>query len=1044
MNYAFPALDTSTSGQVYDVPVPMSRYLEAAYDEGTHYTVLGALNRMDEMSFAQADDSPVIPAKQANEQWAVGNLKFDQPVRESVARLMNKRKREEMDREFFLTNGATKTRFVPGMAASMIASIMNPVDLGLMFVPFVGTEEAAAKATGVMGKMLARRLVTRETIQNMFPKAPFLTESVINGVAGQSLFEVPNLIAASQDKSNYGLGQAAFNIAAGGATAAALHGAIRAMGKLFNRLEAGTREAMTKQALNQFLRDEQIVVHDYVQLDEKALWEKIRFDEDAALSSAYDSIDMDLLAKVVREQYGEKVVSPAIKTSDGKIHEGPSHDYILANLAGDDKPKVDGFRTDNGRFISRDEAGQLVGLPDKGYNHLMFENDKLLSEQISTANPEQLGAAEFDRYNQLIEENPHLSKTDALKQIMAEREGRRNRFLMQQPEIQQKLEAMRQQSIRDFVEKERLKFEQEKQGKFNALKQQEIEKQIAAGKTLKPEDIQAAIPPEKFEDTGESELDADIAGLKKTLKLDEKTQEPKEEILQRMVRSVDKAIKSLDHDPTKLSLPLVDLMTLGLGRPVLKGLLLAVKEGLLLFQDLSKAIDHAMKWYVDQDKATPRYLKHGPGNNRNFFNDFSSGKIGALWATDLRTNIGDIQLGAHRLKVDSSAKIGKPADFMEVVNSLGGPDTLKLELTKFYEEQQAKGLYLNGGHTVNDLLYLPKVQDALRKKFDIIQLDEKLPEHVGKIDPNDEWDQRDPADVAKLDKEFTSHVVLNPKAVTPEGNPYYAYLDLLTPEQLDSRVKQLKKQLSENQNPIVEGQITRELQYIEKNKNMILASREDEKVRKHLEDVVKEEMDAESRKLTRSEEEAVWREAENYAKIRPEKEPIHPFDLGIPHASLESFFATDINYSLEDLSFKQLQDFVTGMNKALDKRGQPTMETLRTNKSGQDAVDQLATMVHDHLRSLHKRPEFQDTLRGDIPHFAGAKSKEEIMAKLIEKRKSEAAEWQTTFDETQPTEKRWLQRDVDQIWGDLQRIEQYNPKTQAIESAVDCILRKLA
>lgn len=637
MDYAFPDIAPHTAGQVYNIPVPMSRYLEASYDEGVHYTVLGALNRMSEMSYAEADDSPIIDAKQANERFAVGNLKFDQPVRESVARIMNRRKRDEMDREFFLTNGASKTRFLPGMAASMIGGMMNPVDLGLMFVPFVGTEEAALKAVDPIGRAMARGLITRETLQNMFPKAPALTastidaafqrawlptrpeilESIVNGVAGQTLFEIPNVIAARQDQSNYGLGQAATNIVLGGAAAAALHTALHSAGTLFSKLTPGTREQMMSLAFNQHMRDEVIKVHDYVKLDEEAIWAKVKFDEDAARSRAYDSIDMDVLAKAVMDQYSETVVSPAIKTSTGKIITADSHAQAWNKVLPDEDPRVagetfvivgdnEGFITDTGRFISREEAGKLVGIPDIGYNHSLWENDKLMSEQISTANPNELGAAEFDRYNQLIEENPHLSKVDALKTIMKERERRRDRFIRLQPHIQEKMELARQAAIKDFIEKERIKFEQEKQGKFDALKQQEIERQIAAGKTMPPEEIQAKIPPEKFDGSADAELDADIGALKKDVKIAEETQK-KESIFHAAAKKVDEYIKELSKPGTTKMFtgvtgiePLIALV----GKEITKGLLIAVREGLKLTGDLTKAIDHAMEWYSKESKKS--------------------------------------------------------------------------------------------------------------------------------------------------------------------------------------------------------------------------------------------------------------------------------------------------------------------------------------------------------------------------------------------------------------------------------------------------------
>jgi hypothetical protein len=529
MNYAFPDIDPNTVGQTLKVPVPLSRYLEESFASAEHDTVLNSLNRMSEFSAAQSDESsPILDTATANTQWAVGDLKFDEPVRESVARVMNRRKRDEMDRNFFLAQGSSTGRFIPGMATSLLGAVSNPLDLGLMFVPFVGEEAVAAKATTVVGKIAARRLVTRETLQGLVPAAPRLTESVINGVVGQTMFEIPNIIASRQDQADYGPKQAAFNILAGGGFAAAMHGA----GMLLSKLGRGTREEMTRQALNQFLKDENIKVDNFVKLDEEAIWAKIRFDQDSTLQKAYDSIVMDDIAKAVREQYGEKIASPAVRMADGSVHTGPGHEVITEKLFAERGENYhldeEGFVTDKGRFIGRDEAGKLVGLPDRGYNHILWASDKLLTEQISTANPDQLGAAEQNRYYQLLEENPQRSKVAALKIIMVERERQRDRYLMAQPHIQELVERERQTAVARFMDEERTKFEQQKQGRFDQLKQQEIDRQIAEGRVLKPEEIQKATPAREHDGSQDADLDKDIEGLKKDLKIEEITTQRKQ------------------------------------------------------------------------------------------------------------------------------------------------------------------------------------------------------------------------------------------------------------------------------------------------------------------------------------------------------------------------------------------------------------------------------------------------------------------------------------------------------------------------------------
>lgn len=520
MSFAFPDIDPNTSGSVTSVDIPLNRYLTESFSMGEHDSILSALNRIGEIGIADMDEtSPILDPKTAMERWGVGNLKFDQPVRESVARIMNQRKRDEMDREYFLTHGATPLRFAPGLAAGMIGSMSNPLDLGAIFLPFVGSEAAVAKAGSVAGRLAARRLITREALAQTFPRAPKLTESVINATVGQALFEVPTLIAATQDQANYGIDNSLLNIAAGGALGAAIHGA----GVLLDRLGRGVRLEMARQAFNQALRDDAVNVHRYVQVDEIALWEKVRFDEAGAVGRAYEAINIDDIAKLVRDKYGEKVSSPAVRLADGQIVAAESHLSAMNLLTEGQRALTaeEGFVTASGKFISREEAGKLMGLPDIGYNHVMWENDRILAVNPKFADPKMLGEAELARFNQLKGLDPKMTDEAAFKVLLKERAERRERLLMSQPGIQKKMEEERVAAINRLVEEERAIHEQKKQGLFDALKQREIDKQIAEGKILADEEIMENSHPQKFEEADEAAIDEDIASLKKELDKDD-------------------------------------------------------------------------------------------------------------------------------------------------------------------------------------------------------------------------------------------------------------------------------------------------------------------------------------------------------------------------------------------------------------------------------------------------------------------------------------------------------------------------------------------
>ncbi len=109
MSFAFPSIDPETSGNVTDMPIPIGRYLDAAYAQGEHDSILGSIQRMREVSAADADlNSEMLSPEEATKRWGVGDLKFRDPVRESVAQVLNQRKLHEIDREYFLSRGSSE------------------------------------------------------------------------------------------------------------------------------------------------------------------------------------------------------------------------------------------------------------------------------------------------------------------------------------------------------------------------------------------------------------------------------------------------------------------------------------------------------------------------------------------------------------------------------------------------------------------------------------------------------------------------------------------------------------------------------------------------------------------------------------------------------------------------------------------------------------------------------------------------------------------------------------------------------------------------
>ena len=129
MSDLLPQIEPGTSGSVEKLSVPIGKYLGESFHSGQDDSILSSLSRTTEDQLSH-DTSPVLSADDANKKWGVGNLKFTQPTQESLARILNGRERDRMDQQAYLYSGATKERFIPGMAASMLGAMANPVDLG--------------------------------------------------------------------------------------------------------------------------------------------------------------------------------------------------------------------------------------------------------------------------------------------------------------------------------------------------------------------------------------------------------------------------------------------------------------------------------------------------------------------------------------------------------------------------------------------------------------------------------------------------------------------------------------------------------------------------------------------------------------------------------------------------------------------------------------------------------------------------------------------------------------------------------------------------
>ncbi len=263
--FAFSQVEPRTNGEVTDMEVPMGRYMGAAMEQGQDDSIFHNIYKMREMSLAESDpNAKLLSPEEANNRYAIPGLKWDAPVKENVAQLLNKRQQANNDRAFFLSqDNHGILAGMAGMGAQMTGSMMNPLDLGLLFVPVVGEGDKLAEGASALGK----GLISRAALKEAFPKFPRLAESMIQGMSYQALAEGVNIAQRQL------AGQGGANIedlkalGYGALFTAGLHMGIAGALKGFSHLTPEAKTAAAQKAMDDFAKGKRIDVSDVVRQD---------------------------------------------------------------------------------------------------------------------------------------------------------------------------------------------------------------------------------------------------------------------------------------------------------------------------------------------------------------------------------------------------------------------------------------------------------------------------------------------------------------------------------------------------------------------------------------------------------------------------------------------------------------------------------------------------------------------------------------------------------------------------------------------------------
>jgi len=283
-----------------------------------------SLEKSPTFNASQGTPTPLLSADDANQKYGLaGQLKFEEPINESAAKLMYDRKIDENDRAYLIASGQnTGARKAASFGVGMAATLLDPINFAAMFIPVVGEARIARMAEGLGGSVLKQRLA----------------QGALTGLSGAAMVEPFILIPALQEQANYNLTDSALNLGFGAALGGMLHAGMGAVADRLRTLKPRDADTIFEAAMNNVLKDEPVTAP-------------------AKVAEFVDEL----------QPTNEVVAAAAIQLEDGTVLTGKNHARIvmenpdafdgrdLTEFAGND-----GFVTNTGRYIDREEAMQLA------------------------------------------------------------------------------------------------------------------------------------------------------------------------------------------------------------------------------------------------------------------------------------------------------------------------------------------------------------------------------------------------------------------------------------------------------------------------------------------------------------------------------------------------------------------------------------------------------------------------------------------------------------------------------------------------------------
>lgn len=190
-----------------------------------------------------------VSAKELNERYGIpGALTFTNDMSETAARLKYKQVSMDMQRQEVLSR-YTHNNAVVDFGVDTVASMLDPINLGAMFIPVVGEERFAALGLNKVASRVAAGGVT--------------------GATAMAVLEPINYVLDNQLGYKHDVSDSVHNIMLGAAMGATLHTVFGGVNDLIAKkaVSVNAHKAATKAAVGQFLEGKEVNVNPILKAD---------------------------------------------------------------------------------------------------------------------------------------------------------------------------------------------------------------------------------------------------------------------------------------------------------------------------------------------------------------------------------------------------------------------------------------------------------------------------------------------------------------------------------------------------------------------------------------------------------------------------------------------------------------------------------------------------------------------------------------------------------------------------------------------------------